>query len=594
MGGILFHSSNQAQQDSIQGVRRMADRSPYRGKLRLVSGDGYAIGIQVRKDEAELYQSDRYCVAVNGHLGPHFRDAAAFLKAYIESPSRSLSRLSNEHAVLIHDEQTGQVRFFTSLSNMRPLYFGHTDQQIAVASEIRQVVTGLEIAARMDLEVIAQIAIEFAPVLTPWKTEFDSVSRCLPANIYAFQAAQAEPEAVGQYWSFKQEPIHDSSQDPHRLATALAATLNTHLQGSAAFSLSGGLDSSTLWGLARRHELLQTSTAAHEAHAYTLSFPGRAMDETSQVQDLVKSTGGNLHLIEAVQHNPSEYMETNLRLLDRISGTATLFYAHLLGERLRCDGMTQHISGIGAELWMTASNHFPRDTLAAGKPLSALKQSWLFFDYTSPADRATARLKQVARQLLLPPGRSLRNPFFRPRPPAWLHRKWFDLYHQTEEAYQLKAPGRTYQETHREKGLWHQAIRSGNENLAQLHEYYGLELHTPFLDKPIASLSAALPAERIARGNRQKGLLVAASRGYITESIRLQQTKTVHNEAFDLDFELLDQLENSGNQWALNDCQIVEPDLFARLRNESRANRKITTNLTNLLMIEHFLRRYGA
>lgn len=512
LGGILALISPAAPEAARAQLARAAQRAPARGEIEFLLGAGFALAIQRRGHDASLATAGRWRIAFHGFVGnwvelrarhgPFFDDSDCDARRLAGAFERlgeveALRSLRGEFAALVVDVERGRLLAARDLLGRRPLFHSTVASERFFASEIRQVLAGTGAAPALDVELWRG---HFAGRPRGERTPHPEVRRIYPGEIW--QADLRSPEALPlreAYWTPPAEPPRRARIRPEEARAELrrrleAAVERTLPAGAFGVSLSGGFDSSGVWGLARH--LTARGGAPPRGHALTLSFPGLACDETALVQQTIAFTGGELTLLAAGDEDPFAWLPGLAERLDQPFAT-TAYQTALIAAGARRQGLGVVLSGLGEE-WYGGGFGFVGEALGRGNP-------WPLLRACTGGDR------------YLPPGLSALASLVRPA----LGTAWRGLRGR------LKAGGRP--ETSQRRRLLGRLefMRScfPTETREQAMEAEGVEVRHPLEDRDLVEFGLTTRDEILTGGRRLKHLYRAALDDVLAPSIRALRRK---------------------------------------------------------------------
>lgn len=288
------------------GHRRLAIIDLEGGRQPLFNEDG-SIAI-VFNGCIYNYQDLARELRAKGHVFKTHCDTEVIVHAYEEWGDDCVTRFNGMWAFAIYD--TRRKRLFCSRDRVgiKPFYFAETPRGIAFASEIKSVLASKFVGARVDRSGLRQY-LTFQLCLGE-RTMFEGIRRLPPGCNMVVE--NGKPAKVAPYWDINfqlregvtepevVEELRFLLDDAVRLQLVSDVPLGAHL--------SGGLDSSTVVGLARK--LLSSAPLK----TFTGAFAGGpAYDETA-------------HAKLVSQRAQTDYVETFLGPEDFRDSIAKIIY----------------------------------------------------------------------------------------------------------------------------------------------------------------------------------------------------------------------------------------------------------------------------
>ncbi|MDQ6964886.1 MAG: asparagine synthase (glutamine-hydrolyzing) [Mariprofundales bacterium] len=223
-----------------------------------------------------------------GHRFSSESDSEVIVHLYEEYGEGFPEYLNGMFAIALWDVHKRKLMLVRDRFGIKPLYYSQQPQGLVFASELSALMaSGLVAANYDDLGLYGYMAFGYLP--TP-KTVYKTVMKLRPAESLVFEDGASRTR---RYWRPKLCEV------PHRYEEAvevaeelLERSVTEHLVSDVpvASFLSGGVDSSLISALARRHQPLVTVCAA---------FPGSQVDESSTA-------------LEVANHLNTEHQTVNL------------------------------------------------------------------------------------------------------------------------------------------------------------------------------------------------------------------------------------------------------------------------------------------
>lgn len=467
-----------------------------RGETAGIRVSRLALAIRSRGQEACLHEGRRWVVALHGFLseraGPHGagpsgrstgRPAAERVAELLEvRGAAGLLSLRGEHAIVAWDKHCSALLLYRDLVGTKPLAFRRRGAHLYLASEVRSLLDDGEAEALLDDTYLASWV---ANEPTGERTPFIGVSRVHPGAVWRVDGEAASPSLrLVEEWTppsrirsrgrGKASEVADRVRET--LCTAVADRLSS--QGRSVVSLSGGLDSGSIWSIASR--LLRPER--DRLGAVAVRFPGYRCDE-GHVIELHRARSA--HDVSMVDGTVAATRETFLQVAAAVDvpvAHTTVFQALVFREagRLAADTV---LTGLGGDQWFGASTGFIRELAAEGRVVEAGLWSLrlLLRGHVPPRAVAGAMLTVAGH------GRARRG----------------NAGPQQEHGGPQSPARRST------IGLRLQIERSGwyMEPVEQLAERAGIEVRHPFMDQDLIDQVMSVPESALWNGTAPKGLL---------------------------------------------------------------------------------------
>lgn len=235
----------------------------------------------------ELRQELEAC----GHTFKTRSDTETLVHAYEQWGDDFVSHLNGQFAIALWDTRRRRMLLIRDRAGIRPLFIRQVRDTLYFASEIKALARCGDEALRIDPRGLAQVFTLWSTVGE--RTAFAGVS-AVPAG--CMLAIEGGKQQLTRYWdwSFAKENLRRiSSADAaaelrHLLEDAVRLQLRSDVPVGA--YLSGGLDSSGLVALVRRHADVDLQT-------FSVTFDDREFDESEYQQAMARFLGTRHHTV---------------------------------------------------------------------------------------------------------------------------------------------------------------------------------------------------------------------------------------------------------------------------------------------------------
>jgi asparagine synthase (glutamine-hydrolysing) len=217
--------------------------------------------------------------------GHHFAtrsDTEVLVHAYEEYGLEFVHRLNGQFAFAIWDERLSRLVLYRDRVGIIPLFYAARHNRLVFASEIKALQPAIGVPDRLNVEALDQILTFWSA--PPPSTLLPDVQQLPPGH---YLIADRNGIQTRAYWDWH-FPIEDdyATDSPEHLAETLRALLidatRLRLRSDVPVGayLSGGLDSSILTTIIRRH----TDTPLR---TFSIGFEEQTLDETAYQQQLI-------------------------------------------------------------------------------------------------------------------------------------------------------------------------------------------------------------------------------------------------------------------------------------------------------------------
>ncbi len=288
------------------------------------------------------FQELRRILSRKGHVFRSDSDTEVIVHGYEEYGVGVLDKLRGMFAFALFDHREDVLFLARDRIGIKPLYYYHKkgENKFAFASEIKAILEDKSIERRMSCQALYDyIGFEFVPAPA---TMFQDIYK-IPAGHYLL-CRRGEIE-VTCYWDLKFSSgdtalSYDDSVE--KLRELLDYSVKSHLISDVPLGvfLSGGLDSSAIVAMMRRHISgpLRTFTIGYEDKSFS------ELDYASQVAEYFETD----HQVLMLDNITPEYVEKTLYHLDEPMTDLSTVPLYLLCKQAR-EHVTVCLSGEGAD-----------------------------------------------------------------------------------------------------------------------------------------------------------------------------------------------------------------------------------------------------
>lgn len=313
IAGIIALENGRAVHE--QEIRAMLAQLVHRGP----DGTGIHLGTDIGLGHARLSivdleggtqpiynETGSICVSFNGEIfnfvelrdqledeGHVFRtrsDTEVIVHAYEQFGDDFVQHLNGQFAIALWDGRLQRLILVRDRVGILPLFYTRLDQRLLFASEVKALLPLMPSAPVMDPVALDQLFSFWTPV-SP-RTMFKGIQELSPGHMLIIEKGKIRNLC---YWDWK-FPINNEwrSGSEESLASELqdlladATRLRLRADVPVGAYLSGGLDSSALVALIRRHSPTRLKT-------FSIGFEDAALDEREHQQTLVKSLNLDHH-----------------------------------------------------------------------------------------------------------------------------------------------------------------------------------------------------------------------------------------------------------------------------------------------------------
>ena len=546
IAGVWWRDPHRASPDSNNLVRRMLDRMADRGgdQRALRTDAGFCLGADIRWTTPESQQDLQplaladppFWLALDGRLdnrdeiigrlGEHGARSDAYLIArWLARPHTDHAALIGDFALAAWDPRARRLVLVRDAIGARPLYYAETPDLIWFASSLAAMVLPEWYVREPNEGFIAEYLAD-APASVD-ETPFAGIRRLPQGHLLEVTVSSVHRR---QYWTLdlrEERPIAEPDAI-EEFRSVFESSLRARLRARTpvAFQLSGGLDSSTVVGVARLLGVASPDT-------YSLVYPDVPSADESAFIDAVARHNGARSVCWPVRPAPMQGFRVfaGASRTGDVADIATGQWVQTpLLHRIRADGHAVCLTGCGGDEWLTASLFRVPALVREGRPLEA----WRFaaqYRHDPRRDPGAALLWRTVAAALLPgPVKALlRGLGASPAPPSWI---------EPALARRVGLAARMRAAFDRVSGGRHLVVRESlvrltsgegafvREALDRMGEAAGVELRHPFFDRRVVEFLIGLPDDLRMRHGVHRYLLRQTFGAVLPDLVRTRLDKS--------------------------------------------------------------------
>jgi asparagine synthase (glutamine-hydrolysing) len=303
------------------------------------------------------YRRIRRALEARGHHLRTQSDSEIVVHLWEDQRVDCLAQLRGEFAFLLWDARDGVLVAARDRFGVKPLYYTEYDDRLYFASEAKSLFA-VGVPARWDRESFFQMCHLYYP---QGRTLFAGVYQVPPGH---YLLATQQGTSLVKYWDLDyprrnaSQPERTAGEHVDRLRDALEEAVRLRLQADVpvACYLSGGLDSSTILGMAAR----QTATPIE---AFTVAFDAESYDESSIAADTARHAGANHHILSVTQDQIADHFADAVWHSETINPNTNGVAKYLLSEHVRRAGFKAVLTGEGGDEAAMGYDFLVRDML---------------------------------------------------------------------------------------------------------------------------------------------------------------------------------------------------------------------------------------
>lgn len=345
------------------GHVRLAVIDPQGGRQPLTNEDGTVVAAV----NGEFYGHElfRQYLEADRHVFRTKSDSKILPHLYEAYGELAVERLRGEFAFVLWDGHERRLFAYRDRFGIKPLVWSQVGPRLVIASEAKALFA-VGVRPAWDAAAIWQVCgMQYLP---PGRTYFAGVNQLRPGGSLQVHRGGV---TTGSYWDvrFPQPGDADAADDPHQLRRELDDAVRVRLAADVpvCFHLSGGLDSTSIVALAKRH-------MSKPPVCFTVAFDAPGYDELDQARESAAFLGAELNDIPVSLRGQLDSLADAVYFSEGLAINGHLTAKYLLAKAIRDAGFKVVLSGEGADEILGGYAHFRQDLLA-GDPaaLAALR-----------------------------------------------------------------------------------------------------------------------------------------------------------------------------------------------------------------------------
>ncbi|NEO54091.1 MAG: asparagine synthase (glutamine-hydrolyzing) [Okeania sp. SIO3B5] len=557
----LFSNDEQISESSLKlGMDSLKHRGPDGQKFWISPDRRVALGhtrlsiIDINHGEQPIANQDKTLhIIVNGEFYDFERiqddlrrwgyklktnsDSEIALHLYNEFGTQCLHHLRGQFAFVIWDERNELIFSARDRFGIKPLYYSNYQNTLYIVSEIKALLAA-GVPASWNHQAFWQSE---HGIWDSHLTMFTNIYQIPPGN---FLIASRSGIQLQCYWDFDYPLIDDSSSNNtssdyiEQLRYTLDEAVKLRLRADVPVGcyLSGGLDSSTVLGIAAKY-------SNKPIQAFTVAFDDEAYNEESLARETATYTGTDLDVILITQSDLAEHFADSIWHSEKIAIDASVTAHYLLSKSAKDAGYKVVLTGDGSDEIFGGYVHFRQDMLLYNQQnqdpesvkvlLEELKLKNQISGGFLMAESHSHKICQTVQRLLgfvpswmqaFAEGHLNFLPFYSPELVANFAKK--DVYRIFFNQIDVQRQLLGREPVHQSLYLWSKIVlpnhilRTFADGAEMAHSIEG---RLPFLDHKVVELVRNIPVSMKIRGQTEKYVLREAAKPFITEKIYKRQ-----------------------------------------------------------------------
>lgn len=279
-----------------------------------------------------------------GHRFYTSSDTEVIVHLYEELGDKFVEELNGQFAFGLWDRQRKRLVLARDRAGILPLYYADVPGGVAFASEVKALLAGGQVQARLDPQGLDELMTFWAPL--PPRTIFKGVKQLEPGHLLILEGDKASTRPYWR-WTFPQQGEHrrgtqeNLQQELRELLTA-ATEIRLRADVPVGAYLSGGLDSSTLVALLKER-------LPHTLRTFSIGFDDGGLDESSHQRTVVDFLRTDHNHVQCSLNDISRVFPRTVRHTEMPVLRTAPAPMQLLSRLVRQSGVKVVLTGEGAD-----------------------------------------------------------------------------------------------------------------------------------------------------------------------------------------------------------------------------------------------------
>ncbi len=319
------------------------------------TGRGYRYSAAARPGRLlEIVSKDSWLICAGSpYAADSLGNPAAILEQFAPGREALLGNLGGEFALAYFDARQRTLALATDLFGSIPLYYASGDRRISFGTDLDRVCSDAGIKADLDPQALYDYL--FFSVVPGNRCVLLGATKVPPASVLIWRNGHIQ---VARYW----QPGFGSHAAPDQelRQQTIAAISNSvshvaKLPGAGCF-LSGGLDSSTVCGMAARHN-------PEKMRAFTIGFDVPQYDETRYARITAEHFRLDLHEYQIKSRDVAACVERVVHGFPEPFGNPSALPAYLCARFAREAGIRHLLAGDGGDELFAGNERYQKQAL---------------------------------------------------------------------------------------------------------------------------------------------------------------------------------------------------------------------------------------
>ena len=319
--------------------------------IHTIENSNCHLGITAQ-DTSCCYKSDGISLVVDGFIYNYTAADTISLADYIGQKYRkigfekTISELNGDFVIALYDNAEKTLWIARDRVGVKPLYFAKTNDSFVFASRLRSILDSKLVSAEPDAAFVGRFAgghyryIDNIPSSSPYK----EIQQLPAAHILRVKDNDIK---IWSYWKLEESENFQKAEnelaEEYRALLSDAVNIRFAVAEKPAFTLSGGMDSSSVLASAVKH-------TGNKQHAFSSVYVDKTYDESDEIASMLNSSVQEWHKV-VLDNKPDVFANVRkmIAVNDEPVATATWLSHFLLCDEVKKQGFGSLFGGLGGD-----------------------------------------------------------------------------------------------------------------------------------------------------------------------------------------------------------------------------------------------------
>jgi asparagine synthase (glutamine-hydrolysing) len=319
--------------------------------IKTIENSNNCLGIAAQ-DTSCCGKSDDISIVIDGFVYNYNETHTQNLAEYIVQQFRKLgfektiSELNGDFVIALYDNAEKTLWIARDRVGVKPLYYAKTNNSFVFASRLRSIIDTKWVSGELDTAFVGRFAgghyryIDNIPGSSPYK----EIQQLPAAHILRLKDSEVK---IWPYWKLEEtenfQKTENELAEEYRALLSDAVNIRFAAADKPAFTLSGGMDSSSVLASAVKH-------TGSKQHAFSSVYVDKTYDESDEIASMLNSSVQEWHKV-VLDNKPDVFANVRkmIAVNDEPIATATWLSHFLLCDEVKKQGFGSLFGGLGGD-----------------------------------------------------------------------------------------------------------------------------------------------------------------------------------------------------------------------------------------------------